>query len=304
MKCSYCGSSNLQSRGMSVSKLKRRYYCKDCGRYPSYPLFQLGKADDSNSNAKVLIYDIETAPMIVYTWRLKTDYISPKHVINDIFIISWAAKWLGDNEIMSDVVTPAETKRRSDKRVVKSFLDLLNEADIVVAHNGDRFDMSILKTRFLENGFNPPLPFRSIDTLKSTRRVFGFTSNTLDYLTNKLNIGKKIETNFQLWVDCSNGIKTALDEMVTYNRMDVEILEDWYMKIRNWIPNHPNMNMYSDDKNSVRCPVCSGEIEILNKVVTTKANSWKTYRCKSCGSTGRTKLNAMTKEEKRFFIVR
>ena len=58
------------------------------------------------------------------------------------------------------------------------------------------------------------------------------------------------------------------------------------------------------DKDRIKCPVCSGEIKILDKISTTSASAWKSYRCKKCESTGRTKLNAMTKNERRYFIVR
>ena len=310
MRCPECNSSEVQKRGTRGSR--QRYNCKSCGKYFSggfgsalrgFELFGSNVASDM-PGAKILVYDIETSPIVVYTWGLKPHYISPKNVIHDRFIISWAAKWLGENEIMSDVLTPKEARAKSDKRIVSSFWKLLNEADIVIAHNGDRFDMKHLNAKFLEHDIIPPRPYRSIDTLKSTRRVFGFTSNALDYLTTKLSIGQKIETNFKLWIDCMEGIASSLKEMVTYNENDIIILEDWYMKIRRWIPNHPNIGMYSSDNAKEACPVCGGGITIDSKIATTTTNSWKTFRCNDCKRTGRTKINSMTKEEKRFFITR
>jgi len=304
MQCSRCNSSRIRKKG--TRRGRQRYFCVDCGKNFS------GKRGDipastqlkDMSEAKILVYDIETSPLVVYTWSLDPRYISPKNIIHDRFIISWAAKWLGENEILSDVTTPKEAKNRDDRRIVESFWKLLNDADIVIAHNGDRFDMKHLNSKFLEHDMMPPMPFRSIDTLKATRRIFGFTSNALDYLVSKFSLGKKLDTNFQLWVDCVSGVADSLLTMVTYNRHDVLILEDWYMKIRKWIPNHPNIGMYSSDKSEISCPVCGGSIAISDRLATTSASSWKTFRCDGCSKTGRTKLNAMTKDEKRFFIIR
>ena len=82
--------------------------------------------------------------------------------------------------VVSDIVTPEETKTRDDKRVLQSIWKLLDEADIVIGHNGDRFDLRKLNARFIDNDINPPSPFRTIDTLKVARREFAFVSYTKD----------------------------------------------------------------------------------------------------------------------------
>jgi len=281
---------------------KQRYLCLDCGGWGSYPEVSL-----ETKGAKILVYDIETSLMKAWIFRPKTEYIRYDMIEEDTIILTWSAKWLGEDDVMSSTLTPKEAKSRDDKRVTKEFYELLNQADVVVAHNGDNFDIRHMNAKFFEHGFPPPLPFRSVDTLKVAKKYFkgGFPSLALNYLTKKLKVSGKIETKVQLWKDCGYGDKQALDDMSRYCDNDVIILEDFYVLMLPWISNHPPVGMYSREKNAMSCPNCNGKIEIVEgKIYSTKANAWKTYRCSECGNTGRTKISALTKDERALFIAR
>lgn len=84
---------------------------------------------------KILIFDIETAPMEVYVWNCAEQRIHIGQIIKDWFILSWSAKWLFEPEIIHNVINPKEVKTGNDKRIVKHLWKLLNEADIIMAHN-------------------------------------------------------------------------------------------------------------------------------------------------------------------------
>jgi len=138
---------------------------------------------------KILLFDIETALMEVYVWGLYKQYIPHTNIIKDEsgnektwYCLSWAAKWLYDETMLSDIVTPDESIARDDSRILKSIWKLIDEADIVIAQNGDKFDIRKLNARFIVNEIYPPSPFRSVDTLKVARREFQFDSNSQDYL--------------------------------------------------------------------------------------------------------------------------
>lgn len=88
------------------------------------------------SMPNILILDIETSPLKAYVWRLWKQDIYLDQLISDWFCISWAAKWLNHPETMSDVLTPDEIKNEDDSRIMKGLWNLLNDADIVIAHNG------------------------------------------------------------------------------------------------------------------------------------------------------------------------
>jgi hypothetical protein len=237
---------------------------------------------------KILLFDIETAPMEVYVWAINyKQFIPHTNIIKDEngeekswFVLSWAAKWLYDESVVSDIVTPDESISRDDKRILESIWKLLDEADIVIAHNGDRFDIRKLNARFLDNDINPPSPFRTIDTLKIARREFAFVSNKQDYLTKHLKLEQKLETNFKLWVDCIHGDQKQLNKMEEYNRHDVMGLEQVYLKLRPYIKNHPNLGVLMDMD---VCPNCGCEhLDETEATYFTTANQFPVYRCQGC----------------------
>jgi DNA polymerase elongation subunit (family B) len=162
------------------------------------------------TGAKILIFDIETAPIRAKVWGIWNQNISIDKIESDWFIFTWAAKWLFEDKVYSGCLTSKEAVKQDDKRILKGIWELLNEADIVVAHNGDKFDIPKLNTRFLLAGMEPPLPYQSVDTLKHIKRNFAFTSNKLEYMTDKLcKKYKKLKHNkfqgFKLWVECLKG---------------------------------------------------------------------------------------------------
>lgn len=87
---------------------------------------------------KVLVFDIETSPLKAYIFatRLWNTNVSEEQVLSEWFMLCWSAKWLFDDKIISDRLTSREAKREDDSRIVKSLWKLLDEADIVIAHNG------------------------------------------------------------------------------------------------------------------------------------------------------------------------
>jgi hypothetical protein len=244
--------------------------------------------EQEKNPVKILIFDLETAPMEAEIWHLRQERITPDWIIKPTSLLTWSAKWLYDDEIHYGYVTPRAASQRKDKKIIKTLWKLLNEADIVMAHNLVNFDRKVFNTRCIVNGIEPPSPYKMIDTLKEARKEFKFASNKLDYLTQLLVNNKKISTSGSLWRRCVRGKKEdaekAIQEMLTYNKHDVVILEDLYLKIRPWIRNHPNLGIYYNNK-SGRCPNCgSKEIKLTNKYYYGTIAKYKTIRCKSCGT--------------------
>ena len=249
--------------------------------------YQREKRYDETRKAKILLLDIETAPMEVYVWGLYKQRINYKNIIDDWFILSWSAKWLFSPVIQSDVLTPKEAVNGDDSRVIKSIWELINESDVIIGHNIVKFDERKLNARFILNGLNPPLPYQTIDTLRIAQKTFGFSSNRLDYLGQLIRNKGKIETDFELWIRCKHGDKDALAEMETYNKEDVALLEEVYLFLRPWIKSHPNMGLLMDAKEQC-CPNCgSFNIELTESYYTTPANQYRAVRCKDCGAPNR-----------------
>jgi len=249
---------------------------------------------ESNVQAKILLLDIETAPMEVYVWGLYKQRINPDNVIKDWSCLSWAAKWLCDDKVMSDRVNVREAAARDDYRIMTGMWQLLEEADIVIGHNAARFDLRKLNARFIQNGLKPPMPYQIIDTLKECRKHFAFSSNKLDYVSALMDGGAKLHTDFDLWKRCVTGDKEALKEMETYNRQDVVALEDVYFAIRPWIKSHANMGLYVESEDPV-CPTCGSENLTWKGHYYTQAGKYRAFRC-HCGAIGRYRSSDLPKE--------
>ena len=240
---------------------------------------------------KILLFDIETAPIEVYVWQLKNNnYIHIGQIIDiakDWNIICWRAKWLCADEILGAVQTPEEAIKRDDKRIVKELWKLIDEADILIGHNVDNFDKKKANSRFLVHGLKPPSPYQTIDTLKVARKQFNMTSNKLDYLCQKLGIGAKLDTGFNLWRRCLRGDEEALQQMYDYCGQDTSILEDLYIKLRGWITSHPNIALYLDSDEEL-CASCGSEnIKLDSKYYYTPTGKYRTFVCKDCGARSR-----------------
>jgi DNA polymerase elongation subunit (family B) len=257
------------------------------------------------TSARILILDIETAPVRAYVWQAWKQNVQPNQIVSDWFVLTWAAKWLFEDMVYSGAVTSREAVRQDDKRIMKSLWGLLNEADIVIAHNGIDFDIPKINTRFLLHGFMPPLPYVVIDTLKHIRKQFAFTHNKLDYVNQLLELPRKVShEGMEMWDKCYRGDQEALDKMLEYNVGDVRILEDTYLRIRPWIKPHPNLALHILDESQSVCPQCgSNHLTEEGKHYHTSVNIYELLRCGNCGATARKRLTALTIKQRRHLLT-
>ncbi len=232
---------------------------------------------------KVLLLDCETTPIKAFAWGTYKQRIPHTSIIQPSFLICWSAKWLFDSKIMCDVLTPEESIHKDDTRIVKSVWKLIDQCDVIIAHNGKRFDIPYLKTRFVLNRLAPTSPYQVIDTYEVARKNFLFPSNKLDYLGVLMRNKGKIKTDFDLWVRCLDGDREALSYMVDYNKEDVTLLEEAYLFVRPFIHNHPNMAIYQE-AHEPSCPTCgSTNIQECGHY-TTSVNRYLAFRCNDCGA--------------------
>lgn len=258
----------------------------------------------SFNGPKILILDIETAPMEAYIWRLWKQLIIPYQLISDWYILTWAAKWLYEDEVYSGALSSEEAKAEDDSRIMADLWHYLEQADIVVAHNGDKFDIPRIKTRLLLHDISPPSFYKQLDTLKVVKKEFDFSSNSLDDLAKFLGIPGKFTTNFNLWKAARNGDIKALSDMEEYNIQDVKLLEDVYLALRPWIKGHPNLDLYTDNENPL-CPHCasSNVVEVDGKFVYTQAVRYTMYRCLDCGAVARGKKGVKYSNKKQISAI-
>lgn len=191
---------------------------------------------------RVLFVDIETKPLKAWVWGTFDQNIPLEMLIEDWSVLSWSAKWAGSPE--SEVIYMDNRKKKgealvNDKNLLKPLWKLMDEADIIIAQNGDRFDLPKLNARFIENDMGCPSEFVTIDTLKLGKK-FGFTSHKLAYMTDKLNKKYKKQDHsdfkgFKLWDECIKGNMKAWKSMELYNKYDVLSLEELFLKLSEFI---------------------------------------------------------------------
>lgn len=248
--------------------------------------------DSTKKQPKILLFDIETAPNVVYTWGLFKQNVSVSQIVSPSFMICWAGKWLFDDKIMSDCISPTDVISGNDASIARSLWAVMDEADIIVAHNGVNFDIPWANSRFIYYGMVPPSPYCVIDTLKVCRQQFNFTSNRLEWIAKYLTKDQKIKTDFGLWSDCMRGNSDALNKMSEYNIQDTILLEEVYILLRPWVRNHPNLGLYftAVDKLCAHCG--SDSLTPMTKLYTTSVNVYQTYRCNDCGAVNRVRVSS------------
>jgi DNA polymerase III epsilon subunit-like protein len=257
---------------------------------------------DPTRKPNVLVLDIETTPIVGTFWRLGKNQINYQQILRDRHLLSYAVKWLFEDEIYSDILTPDEIKLADDRRITEQVWKFVDHADIIIAHNGIRFDMKMLNTRFLMHGMNPPSPYQSIDTLRAFWRIANFTSNKQGYLNEVLCLTGKMEhEGLGLWHRCLEGEQEALDEMQDYNEQDIVGLEELYITVRPWIPSHPNMGLYHGVSLTDLCHRCgSDDIDWLErKPYVTNMNRYSSYRCNKCGGIGISRTGELSADDKK-----
>ena len=239
-------------------------------------------------NLNILIFDIETAPSLGYVWG-KYDQTVLKFD-KEWIMMSFSAKWLSEKKITTLALPdfPGYKKdKEDDKHLVKKLWELFDKADIIIAHNGDNFDIKKANARFLAHKLGAPSPYKTVDTLKIAKKYFSFTSNRLNDLGEKLNLGVKAETGgFKLWLDCMAGNASAWRKMKIYNKQDVVLLEKVYLALRPWMSSHPRVSKSADGI----CPVCGSSKVQKRGFNYTRYYKYQRYACNDCGAWSQGKL--------------
>jgi hypothetical protein len=233
---------------------------------------------------RILVFDIEKLPSIGYVWgRWEQNVI---RFTQQTAVCTFVAKWLHDKKIISKSLPDYagySAGSYDDKALVADLWKLLDEADMVIAHNGDSFDTKVAMGRFIFHGMKPPAPFKSIDTKKMVKEVARYNSNSLDDLCSLLGLGKKLKTDFDLWEGCINGDMACWNKMVKYNKMDVLLLEKLYLRLLPFAKTHPNLTFWTRGE----CPKCGGHNIQYRGVARCITRQYRRFVCKDCGSWGR-----------------
>lgn len=247
--------------------------------------------ENHERQARILLYDLEVTPLKGWAYgEWKTDIL---HVEQYSYVLCFSYRWLGEpikTVSLLDFPVRYEADPTDDLDVVKELWRLFDQADIIIAHNNDRFDMRVANGRFMVHNLTPPSPVKTVDTLKAYRRWARFSSNALDKLGRQLELGRKTKTTYgQLWLDCVNGSESAWKKMVRYCEQDVRLLERLYLRIRPYITNHPNVATLAHLPDA--CPKCGHNRLQRRGYYSATTYTYQRYVCKKCGGWGRVRLS-------------
>lgn len=281
IKCTTCKSDKTNIRGYENTKKGRMVKVQCLNSKCKVNFFRI---EDVRHSAKILHFDIETAPMEVYAFDKKTEYINPGMLKRDWFVICWSANWEDSDKVISGVLTPKEALDANDERITKMLWHLLDSADIIVTKNGKKFDEGKMNERFVCHHLPPPSKYAHVDTQEILKR-FKFSWNGLDAVRKRMGGEGKTPTDFSWWVECMKGNPEYLKLMSEYCAKDVLENKILYHDIRAWSTNHPNLGLFSDQR---VCPVCGSEDLVpQDKVWRAQVNYYPAYRCENCGHESR-----------------
>lgn len=233
---------------------------------------------------KILTTDIETSPHLAYSFQTWNTNISPVQIVKPTRMTCWAAKWLdGRTYFMSEYHQDPET-------MVAGIHKLLDEADVVVTYNGDKFDHLHMNREFHKIGLHPPSPFVSVDLYKVIKRREIWASHKLAYITEQFHLsGKMTNDGWKLWLAVEGVFgeeaqKKAWNQMRRYNRQDVVTTEELFIEYRPYVTNLPNAALYADEKVDVPfCPNCLGLHVTRQGFRRSKTRRYPQYQCQTCG---------------------
>jgi len=248
---------------------------------------------------KTLFIDIECSPVVSHVWSLWNNNVGLNQIEADWHLLSFCAKWKGSEDIIYDDQRYAKDIE-DDYNLLEQIWHLLNECNIAVAHNGKSFDVKKINARLLMHGFPKPSPYKIVDTLEIAKRNFAFTSNKLEYLTDKLCSVKKQKheryPGHVLWSECLKGNKDAFEAMKEYNIIDVLALEELYSILSSWDNSLPNDDVYVDEV----LDMSEWEKDGFHY---TGLGKYQVYRNKITGQQKRSRVNLLSKEKRNSLLV-
>ena len=232
-------------------------------------------------NPAIMTIDIETSPIIAYTWGPKWE-TNLLEVLEESKIMSFSAKLLGGKQVTKGL--PDYKGYRpgvvDDAAIVKDLHKLFDTAEILVTQNGRDFDVRTINSRFLKHGMSPPSPYKIVDTKIEARKTARLPSHALEDMGAYFGLGHKMKhEGFALWTACIAGDLKAWKRMKNYNAQDVRLTEKVYLKLRPFMKTHPNVGVYSETED---CPKCGSDNVNLRGFAYNSTTKYQRAQCQDC----------------------
>jgi len=232
---------------------------------------------------KICVFDIESSHNLGFFFDVWESNIPKENIVIPWYIFCISYSWLDSNKVECINIkdfTRFKKDKHSDIEVLKEFSKIVEQADILVGHNIDRFDIKKINARLFLNNL-PPMPIvKTLDTLRIAKRYFKLDYNGLDAIAKDLGCPGKLENSKGLWRKCFEGDKKSLELMGKYNRNDVKINKKVFERELPFIKN--TLSKYFQCQN----PICKS----LNIRLKGIRNGKQRYCCNKCNSWGSCKI--------------
>lgn len=253
--------------------------------------------------AKILIFDIETMALVAWTWADNMYETGLVEIIKPGLVLGYSAEWLESGEVKTRMWSDYEGYKpyhtlgayivappNEDRAIVKDIWELLNQADIIVVQNGQAFDLRYMNSRFVYYGLPPLKPVEVVDTKRAYKKYLRLPSYSLDNISEYYGLGRKKEhEGWPLWKKCILGDPQAIKKMKLYNRHDVVLTKEIYLKIRPLIREHPNLNLILGTE--LRCRNCGSKNLRREGTKHRLSGISQKFACKDCGAWGSVPLD-------------
>lgn len=253
---------------------------------------------------KILTADIETLPLQTYNWSLWDEPRALDRLVKDWAVFSAAGKWMHEPKVMYKD-TQDQPTCSDDKELMIWLRELLDEADIVIGQNVQKFDMRKIRARMVHHGLKPFREPEIVDTMLMAREVGAFTSNKLEYLSTLTSEQKSKHgkyPGFALWLGIMANEAGAWKECKKYNKQDVIATEKLYLTLRPWARRHPNLaHYYPGDER--RCPRCASVNLHPTETIHRGVSTYQAYQCGDCGGHSRNRFTQNTKAKRKEMLA-
>ena len=255
----------------------------------------MGRIADGASSARVLVYDVETRPLVAMSWQARGDmYLGPDQLFDAGGVMAWSAQWLGESKVRW-----GSDHHDGHDDMVRGLYELLSSASVVMGFNHERFDNPHMGTEFdaLDLPRLPPRP--QIDLLKVARSNFKLPHYKLGYLASRFGLTDKVSNDgWKLWRACvtdpatgypylgpipqGGGCPKAWRAMKRYGRQDSATTTElyWYFRRGGWIKKHPHIGLLGGAPDG--CPACGSDARTATQDVLTATSAYPGYRCDDC----------------------
>lgn len=180
----------------------------------------MGICKKKNRKGGRLIFDVEVSPCQGYFWRPGYGInVSASNVRVYGAVICLAYKFESEQKIH----TLQWDDKQSDYKLLKEFVPIMQEADEIIGHNHQGFDVKWIRTRCLFHRLPCPPNFVMTDTWLQSKRYFRFPGNSLKAVARYLGLEGKLEPSPGLWEKVVfDKNKKAMKELLAYCRRDVD----------------------------------------------------------------------------------